>query len=81
MLHSWLMAIILISWVVLAIAFCLALLRAAARPLPPLQIEPAAQPIAPPQVFPVFVQPQAFLEILPRRSPAAVPERVHCTTV
>ena len=63
------MAIILVSWVFLAIAFCLALLRAAARPLPPLQPEPMVRPMA------------AELEILPTTAPSAMRAPVHCTTV
>ena len=74
------MAIILVSWVFLAIAICLALLRAAARPVPPLEAEPATRPTTP-QVSPVFVKQEADLEILPRRSPGAVREPAHCTTV
>ena len=75
------MAILLISWVVLAIAFCLALLRAAARPLPPLEMEAAVQAITSQQVSPVFAQPQPVLEMLPNRAPTAVREPVHCTAV
>ena len=72
------MAIILASWVILAIAFCLALLRAAARPMPPLEADPANQSITP-QVSQVFVEQDG--EILRRRSAPTVREPAHCTTV